>query len=471
MRRTTGNWANCLFGMMAVGCTHELSAAAPAGHVQTAPAREFHSIVEVPVQINLESYIDQVAQLAPTEIWSPGWRGESDDTGWIYASGRFAPDDNRVRYHVRATKPVDVKMGSNWIELSGDYLARVDAQTREKVPLGFFVGGFCDVPVHATLRISFGLGSDWTTQASREVHVESAPCPIQVLWWGQDLAPQIEQRFADELNTRSAPVLSMTGALDLRTTAAQAWQALSRPSDIGNGFEFAFNPESVSASQPSFIDRSLSIRFAIEGRPEVGVKVQGREKPLPELRFADSGGEWLVELDAAVGYAEVEDVLQLALSNILEVDGRDLRVKVLSVGPGPDGYLVVRLQVEGAFAGSLYVLTRPEVRESSLRLRDVRLAIESSGLLDRVFAPMLEQRLADRLADLRFPINALMSSAKDVASRAINREFAGGKSIGAVTGISVSHIWCGESAVGIRMHVTANVRLEVQSTAPIAALP
>lgn len=446
--------------LLLAGCPTSIDPIAPVAEIEPAPERDLRSMLQLPVKINLAPVLSFLKGMVPHDLWSPGWHGEGDDTGWNYQDGQFAPRDHRYRFHTWQTSSVRTLTGPDFVELDADFAVRLDAQTREKMPFGAYVGGFCDgVPVHAKLRIAFDLKNDWSLVSTRTVDVHSGPCVIQVLFWGRDLRPQIEAAFQAQLVAQSSKMVDAMQQLDVRGRVEHAWHALSATHQIDDQYQIALRPEAVIVRHPVLHGTELDLAVGVIARPEVGRNLASPPaSPLPPFAEGEVGGAFYLEFDGNIYYSSIAQELERVLRKQLLDGDKKIVVKHVGVQAGPKGTLAVRAEVSGDFEGNIYVLARPELQGEALTFHDVKLTIETSDLLGLIFAKQFEEMLSTRIKSLSIRLEPVKSRVKALAMAALN----GGSLHGDVTGVSVSRVWVGRDSLGLRCPVTAYASASLQ---------
>ena len=293
--------------------------------------------VSTTVAVVLSRTIDNFdpENMIAAEEWSPGWRGQSDDTGWqeIDADG----EHYRYRYHwARDALQLSFRAGGVHAMTAVHYF--MDAQIHRQFiwPIGWlWLGGRCghdgETPRTMILDVdgTATIGDDWNIAVSLapsttpvDQCVIGLPWPLSIVVRPRNITAMVANRLRDQMSALiQDKILALTRAIAPAVTVGELWKDLSSIHSEGN-FHVSLAPRDVYIQPLNMTLNGHSLRLelpmAVTFSPVITTEsstyaAPASTPPPPPRRSNPPMAEFHVAIRLAVDYQNLTRKLSSAL--------------------------------------------------------------------------------------------------------------------------------------------------------------
>jgi hypothetical protein len=174
--------------------------------------------------------------------------------------------------------------------------------------------------------------------------------------------------------------------------------------------------------------KSLTVAIGAEVAPRVvlGSCPPATPRPARQVRETPLGDAFSVEVVLAVATAQLQRVLAKALVGRRFGEGRHVTVRRVTVGDAA-GRVLVKLDVDGALAGALYLWGTPQVVERGGRfvveVPDLQVAAETESVTAQIALWLWKQRDGGLPAEVRKRCVFDITDRVEAARRSLDRTF------------------------------------------------
>jgi uncharacterized protein DUF4403 len=434
------------------------------------------SVVDAPVVYDLAPAIAALEAVVPTTFGDIAKRLD-------------VPGNGRVRYAFAATRtPFTVSLVGDTVLVS----AELEYQGRGwyDPPIGPEVSAACgtggeDVRPRASIRAAavVRLTPRWRIRStSRVLAVEPLTetprdhCRITI--FKIDVTDRVMRATQSLLESKLAQVDARLAATDLRTPMERWWHLLERPIRITEGLWFRINPTSVRFGGLRLSDSTVEASIGLSASPRIvsGARPLETPTPLPELLRGGSVGDSLhVVIEGRLGYDLANRIARRQLRGRKIIRGtQTIEIKDVGLSALGDGRVVMAMDFAGSARGRAYLVGTPQydAARDQLFVPDLDYDLATANVLLGGFEWMKRGDVRDYLrAHARWPMQALVDSARGRVERAINRQLgAGVRLAGTVISSEALGVHAGADAIVLRAHADGQLRLLV-NRAPVIRKP
>jgi Domain of unknown function (DUF4403) len=317
------------------------------------------SNVEVPVTVDLKSYIVQAENSVPNK----------------YSDNQQPCEGLRYAYTFTRT-PFAITGSNNVVDLkfTGSYGFTASYCAKCATLLGS--GPQCIVP---TVSAQCGVGDEpqrrmeisyrSTINVMPDYHLHSktflypAPKPIDrcnVFMGNIDVTDRLIQYISGPLNNLGKQVDTKIAAYDIKPIVEQLWKNIATETKVGDVGYVSINPESVRLSNFNLNGSLLSFSVGLSAKPLVTtVSSPPPSKPLPNLTTYIPANGFNVYLDLLENYDHLSNIVnQQVVGQNIQVAGKEFIVdntKVWGIGK----QIVMQVDFKGSNTGTIYLVGTP----------------------------------------------------------------------------------------------------------------
>jgi len=446
-------------------------AAAPAPVTDSIPALA-PSVVEAPVRYDLDPAVAAIEAAVPRTFGD-------------LAQRKPVPGHARLTYAFVAERtPFDIAVRGSTVTVSSIVTYR--AQGWYKPPIGPSLGGSCglsgDAPrLRITLRSTVRLARDWTLHANTQVPtVEPATAEARDRCRVTKLNHDVTDRVLDAVRTRlegKAAVLdARVGRLDVRSRVERWWALLGRPIRVADGVWLQLQPDSLRVGALRGGEGMLIAPVGLTARPRLvtGPRPDSSTAPLPDITPGAPGAGGLhLLLEAALGYGDASRMLARQLvGRRFERAGRTVTVQDARIFSARSGRVALTLRLAGDVDAQVVLVGRPvyDRGTGTLHVPDLDYAVGDASLLVKAGDQVGHDALRDALRErARWPVTAVLDSARLRAERAMNRDLTQGVHLGAhLPAARALGVFAASDALLVHADATGDLALDVNRALPIA---
>ncbi|MFZ2489900.1 MAG: DUF4403 family protein, partial [Thermoanaerobaculia bacterium] len=331
-----------------------------------------------------------------------------------------------------------------------------------------------------TLHTALQWDASWRLRSSTRLLPVHYPKRCEVTWFDFDVtsryvAPVIEQqlRSAAALIDREVPELT-----NVRPTAANVWTLLQKPYEIAPRTWLTLDPTNVALSpvhgNGTIAETTLQLQAFT--RVTVGEPPKPQLRPLPALRPANPSVDGLrIPFDLLLPYAEASRIATRDFGRrTYKIEGRDLEVEELELGPGPGGKvrLTATIHYRGGrlrdYHGPVTLEGTPQLdpATSMLIVPDLDYTLDPGH--GNAFRRAVERAAHDNVRiglrrTARFALASQLASSRGGLSSALNRPLGPGVELrGTITAIAPVSITPLADAVSIRFLATGSAEVRTK---------
>ncbi len=450
--------------VIAIACGSDRKGPAPSGTSAAidAPTRDSSAFVPValaPSRVAVPIRYDLAPAIAVLEQAVPRTFGDLADRKPVtgHKSMSYAFDATRTGF--------DVRVRGTTVTISSVVAYRARGWVKP-VGIGPSLSGSCgmdDEPprLRITLVSALRLAPDWTLRANTAVPTvapmsDSTRDKCRVTIVNLDVTDRAVAAVRAALEGKATLLDERIRRVDVRSKVGTWWAILGRPIRMGNDAWLEIRPESVSVGTLRASGRTMVAPVTLVARPRIatGSRPDSSTIALPDItpRAKGEGATDSAEtglhllLEAVLGYDVATRMLTRQLvGRHFERGGQSVTVRAASVFPAAGGRVALALALVGDVDARVVFAGRPAYDRATgmLAVPDLDYSVADASLLVRGADGVAHDALRDALRDrARFPITALIDSARLRAERAMNREL----TRGVVLGATVTHA----RALGVR---------------------
>jgi hypothetical protein len=327
------------------------------------------------------------------------------------------PDDPRIQYAFEARRgPLEAEIRQDTFHLNTT--VRYGAQVWASTPFGVELNASCgassdgmtdDAPrAHISASAPLLLEADWDLDS--EIRVDLVEpltpgdrCLASALTLQLDATEPILEEIQRQLQLEADRFAAILRSTAVRPVAEAEWERVRTPITLGSDTWLLLNPVGIDRVQgvgSGASGRMVQGRFLLHMRPRVvvGSEPVVSDAPLPPLGTVPPGDNPPILLDGRIGYQWLaERSLEALGGQDLQVAGRALRVRSLSLAGTTDGRIEGNIGVEGALDGRILFSGTPVLVEGGTRIEmpDLSLRVESENPLVQVAFWLFRDRLAN----------------------------------------------------------------------------
>jgi len=317
------------------------------------------SNVEVPVTVDLKSYIIQAENSVPTK----------------YADNQQPCEGLRYAYTFTRT-PFAITGSNNVVNLkfTGSYGFNASYCAKCSSLLGS--GPQCIVPV---VSAQCGMGGEplrrmeisyqSTINVMPDYHLRSitilypAPKPLDrcnIFMGNIDVTDRLIQYISDPLNDLGKQVDARIAAYNIRPMVNQLWKNIAVETKVGDVGYVSINPESVRLSSFSLNGSLLSFSVGLSAKPVVTIASNPQPlKPLPNLSTYVPAKGFNVYLDLLENYDHLTNIVnQQVVGQKMDVAGKEFIVDHTRVW-GIGKQIAMQVDFSGSSTGTIYLVGTP----------------------------------------------------------------------------------------------------------------
>lgn len=395
-----------------------------------APLELATSFLPVPVQVELETLIDEVEKHVPGrwgDLSQPAPLGDStENTAAIELArspfraslrGNAATLSTIVAYRVRGTYHLPLLPDVNYACATGpdDIWPRLEM----------------------VLSAPIDLEPDWSLRARTEVQRlapltqnESDRCEVTAL--GIDIADRVASAARAFVESHTPAIDSIVGTADVRSSFEEWWSILAEPIELDDDIWLQIRPEAVSRGPIQGQGSVVRIPASLEARPRivVGDRPESTPRPLPPLGTGVTDGPLQVLVEAVGEYAETSRILTEALAGTrIEAGGRTLEVRATRLSGIGAGRVALEAEIVGSVAGRLFLVGTPlyDAESGYASVPDLAFSVATTNVLVSGASWIVDAGLEALLRErARWPVEAVLEWAADRLHEGLNRSLASG---------------------------------------------
>jgi hypothetical protein len=318
----------------------------------------------------------------------------------------------------------------------------------------------CSPDVDFPLSADVALSPDWRLDiALHNGGARVRPCNIPI--WNNvsgHIADQVNPRIDAALESASA---TAQNAANFKPQGQALWDLVSGPIRLADGVWLLMHPESVWA-QPNVLPLPyVAVTVGLDAHPEIvlGPQPAVTPGPLPPLQMGAGDGDFSVPIDIVETFANLSPILAGQIVGLkYTVGDKDLTIVGASVG-GAGSEAVIRVDVQGAVQGSLYLTGAPAYDPAKdVLAADVDFTAATRGALAASAPWVLSTSLAQDVNDkVAWRTGNDVASIRDQLKAALNGSYGPIKMMGRVSQPSVLGVYVESDAFLIRAMVHGRV--------------
>lgn len=324
----------------------------------------------------------------------------------------------------------------------------------------------------AEMRLATNLywRTDWRLASKATVIAPSILDPCQVTVLRVDATPLMRRIIGAQLSRVKQQFDSIVPAVaNLQPAADSVWRMLQRPFalDSTGSVWFTMAPDAIRLASLAGTGGAINTAIVLTGHPRVtaGAQPTMASAPFPALTLAGGASGIHVPLDIEVPFDELSRRATALLSG--EVAGKGIHVDSIAIW-GVGDTAVVRVNVQGRLAGSLYLLGRVGYDSTSraVLIQDLDYTLESSNTMSSIRAtlgaPVIRHAMDEATGHGRLAIGQQLDSVKTVLGAQLNRELAPGVMLsGGVNAVRIEGLYTTPTAFVLRVSFDGQARVDV----------
>ena len=357
------------------------------------------SNIDVPVTVDLKSYIVQAENSVPTKY-----------------SDNQQPCEGLRYFYTFTRTPFTITGSNNVVNLKfvGSYGFNASYCAKCTTLLGS--GPQCVVPV---VSAQCGMGNEpprrmeisyqTTITVMPNYHLRSktilypAPRPIDrcnVFMGNIDVTDRLIQYISDPLNDLGKQVDAKIAAYNIKPVVEQLWKNIDNETKVGDVGYVSINPESVRLSNFSLNGSLLNFSVGLSARPVVTmVSNPPPSKPLPNLTAYTPAKGFNIYLDLLENYDHLTKMVnQQVAGQSAQVAGKEFIVDNTKIW-GNGKQIVMQVDFRGSSTGTIYLVGTPTYDPSTheLSFPDLSFDLQTKAWMLKAARWMFNGKITDMI--------------------------------------------------------------------------
>ncbi len=427
------------------------------------------SQIDIPIEVDLRPVFKMAENNVDTVFTSPNY-----PANWLQSDCA-----TRYKYHFRRS-PLEMTMKGTTLNLLFTGFYQIIGSTR------VCVNGTVLSPWTPPCRCGFdenerkvaiSFSSTFQLQNNFILHskwfrLEPKPQDkCTVCFWGQDITSEVMKGLKEQLDASKKSMEDSFNAINLKPYMQKAWNMLNGIYTIPNVGYFALHPKTLRMENINARNDLLHIDIGISATPVVSfVKPDVPASSVPNLTPANHPGGFNVYLEAALQYDSLSQVLNGYLVNKrFELsDGlfkKHVIIEKTHVTGDEKGHLVIRLDFNGSFAGTVYFTGKPvyNPEKKLIEVQDLDYDLTTKNLLLKTAKWLFSKRIISELKKYTsFDMSKYYDTATQSLNTWLNREWTKGISgKGAVNELKLTSLYALPEHLLIRSNCTGKLDVRV----------
>ncbi len=216
-------------------------------------------------------------------------------------------------------------------------------------------------------------------------------------------------------------------SIDVRSKFEGWWRTLHEPIEITDDVWLTINPISVRRGATEGRAQTLVATVGLTAKPRIdfGARPTVNVKPLPALDSATVNDGLRILATGRAEYRRISEQLnELLAGEVLERDGRSIRLRRLQLRGIGGGRVALEVSFDGEARGRLFLVGTPlfDHETGQVHVPDLEFDVDTSDLLVSGYAWLGEQGITDFLRErARWPVDDLASLAGEQLAWGLNR--------------------------------------------------
>jgi len=360
MKSTLNQFVPVLLAALIISSCKTLKPAAPESNAVEIPKLiQPVSTVDIPVAIDIKSYITQAENSVPTKF---------SDNQQPCNGLRYAYTFTRTPFNITGSNNVVNLKFTGSYGISASYCAKcADLFGRGPQCLVPVLSAQCGMGGEPPRRMEIGYQSTISIQPN--YHLKSRtilypdPKPIErcnIVFGNIDVTDRLIGYIKGPLNALGAQVDTKIAAYSLKPMFDQLWKNMSEEYKVGDIGFLNVNPQSVCVSNFNMNGSVLNFSIGLTAKPIVTlVSAPQPPKPLPDLTGYKPANGFDVYLDLLENYDHLSSTVnQQVMGQTIKVAGKEFivdNIKIYGIG----SKIAMMVDFGGTTSGTIYLVATP----------------------------------------------------------------------------------------------------------------
>ncbi|HEY0750655.1 MAG TPA: DUF4403 family protein [Chitinophagaceae bacterium] len=406
------------------------------------------SEIDIPIRLSLKPFYKLAENNVDTVFTSPDY-----PKGWVESDCA-----TRYKYHFKRS-PLRMTMNGNTLNLGFTGLYKIIGSTR------VCVGGAVISPWTPECKCGFEegerkveVGFTGTFRLERNYILNTkiirqeprALTKCTVCFWGQDITNTVMNGLKKELDLSKKLMEDSFSTINLRPYIQLAWNKLNESYSLGEFGYINLHPKKLRMQNMYAKNDLLHMNLGITATPVVSfIKADSIVTKVPDLSVSSNNGGFHINLEAALQYDSLSNVLNGYLANkrfdLSEgIIKKHIIVERAKLDADENGNMLIQLDFIGSFSGTAFFSGIPtyNTETKTIEIKDLDYDIRTKNLFLKTAKWLFNKKIVNSLKEYSsIPLSNYYDSATLSLNAWLNKEWTKGiKGEGNVTELDLNSV-------------------------------
>lgn len=422
------------------------------------------SILSIPIQINLASYLKEVEAELPLSF--SGNEEQCEGISFAYRFSRnpivFGFKKDAISYSVEGK--FDLKL--NYCPKC-HYL--FDKNGNCSVPRIYTSCGVDDpmrrVKVAYSTKINLSPKFKFVATTQLDKFDMLDPCKITV--FNYDATSEVKKQVSGQLKALEKEIDKQIASIDMRSSLSMVWKELQQPIPIESYGFLLLQPKALSLGKLTFSKNQVDVDLNLNVAPMVVTeKLSIPNTSLPDMQpyKQTSGLNMMLDINASF------DSLTSIVNNSMKGQTFDFKkkkviIKSIRIKGAIDSTIVFEVTFDGSKKGTVFLVGRPRINEEkqTISIEDIGFDIQTKSVLLKTAKWMFNDKIINEISkSANYDLSVILNDAKQTISKQLNGPITEGVEMkGDIKDIKVKSIHVTNSHMVVRTNIIGDLKLKL----------
>jgi len=422
------------------------------------------SMLNIPVEVKLESYFGQVNNSIPTKF--VGGESACEGLSYQYELNREDILFNTQSFGIDFSTTINYKLNLNYCLKCTDLIndngncvvPRIFGSCGNNEPLRK-----ADISLSSTIDFEPNYKLKSKTNLKKLTLID--PCKITLL--NYDITSILDKEIRKEAKEIESEIDKQISSIDIKSTCKHLWNEIQNEIPIGSYGYLNLSPNAISLSQLSFEKNNLFFNVGVELYPSLKTeKSTVNLKSLPNLTNYKSKDGFEMNVDLDLSYDSITSWVgkEINRTNFI-IQNRKIIIDSVKFIGADGSRILIGLNFYGFRKGKLFLSAQPvlDPEKQVLRLVNVQFDLKTKDLLMKTANWLLDDQISRKIEEKSiFDINHYLNKAKQEISKALNQELENGiYLLGEIEKIHLNELYPLKKALFIRSTLFGKLKLKI----------
>jgi hypothetical protein len=439
---------------------------APIESLKPIPAlKEVYSTLNIPIEINLKSQLDEVEKSLPKTF--EGSQQQCEGVSYNYKFNRdpieFDFKNSSISYEVDGKFQMKLNYCPSCVGLFGN-----QACTVPRIYASCGMNGEPMRKVTVAYNSEILLASNFKFQSKTELTKFQIHDPCEITVFKYDVTDKLKKEVKKELEKLEKDIDKQIESINVKTQLSDVWRELNQPIPIDKFGFLYLNPKAISMSQLDFENNRVKLNLNLKIKPLVTTdQTDVSETSLPNMVDYQTVKGLDITLDIKSSYDSLSSFINQAFKGYeFEFKKKKITVQQLEIFGTLNSKMVLKMTFDGAKKGTLYILAIPKLdaENQKILLDEVEFDVKTKSLLLKSAKWLFNDRIVEEIKkNAVFEIQSLVSDAKNSINTQLNSSLTKGVFLnGKIKDIFIQELFLDAQNLILRTNFQGELKLKIE---------